>query len=254
MKNRTPFYRIWLSTLCLAITTSLAIADEVSVAVASNFAEPLQEIAVAFEKKTGHKAQLSPGSTGKLYAQIKNAAPFEVFLSADDTTPALLEREGQAVIDSHFTYATGKLVLWSAKPHFIDDQGAILKNGSFTHLAIANPSTAPYGAAAIETLKKMGLLAAIQPRFVQGDNITQTFQFVSTGNAELGFVAMSQVYKDGKITTGSAWTVTPSLYEPLRQDAVLLNKGSNKPAAKALLEYLKSDEAKQIIRRYGYDV
>ncbi|MEZ5494142.1 MAG: molybdate ABC transporter substrate-binding protein [Pseudomonadales bacterium] len=254
MKQPLFFSRAVLISLCLTVASQLATADEISVAVASNFAEPMQEIATAFEKKTGHKAQLSPASTGKLYSQIKNGAPFEIFLSADDTTPAILEKEGLAAIDSHFTYATGKLVLWSAKPSFVDDQGTVLKTGKFTYLAIANPATAPYGVAAVETLKKLDLLAAIQPKFVQGDNITQTFQFVSTGNAELGFVALSQVFKDGKISSGSAWLVTPSLYEPLHQDAVLLNKGSSKPAAKALLDYLKSDEAKHIIRRYGYDI
>ena len=253
MKRPLFFSRAVLTSLCLTFASQLATADEISVAVATNFAEPMQEIATAFEKKTGHKAQISPASTGKLYSQIKNGAPFEIFLSADDTTPAILEKEGLAVIDSHFTYATGKLVLWSAKPRFVDDQGAVLKEGKFSHLAIANPATAPYGVAAVDTLKKLDLLAVIQPKFVQGDNITQTFQFVSTGNAELGFVALSQVFKDGKISSGSAWLVTPSLYEPLHQDAVLLNKGRSKPAAKALLDYLKSDEAKHIIRRYGYD-
>ncbi len=158
------------------------------------------------------------------------------------------------MIDSHFTYATGKLVLWSAKPNVVDEQATALKNGQFSHLAIANPATAPYGVAAIETLKKLHLLTTVQAKLVQGDNITQTFQFVSTGNAELGFVALSQVYKDGKITSGSAWIVTPSLYEPLHQDAVLLNQGSSKPAAKALFDFLKGDAAKHIIHRYGYDI
>jgi molybdate transport system substrate-binding protein len=254
MKSPLRIYRTLLTGLCLGAATSFAAADTIAVAVASNFAEPLQAIATAFEKETNHKVQLSAGPTGKLYAQIKNGAPFDVFLSADNTTPALLEREGQAVIDSHFTYATGKLVLWSASAGAVDDQGAVLKKNTFAHLALANPATAPYGKAAIETLKNMNLLATLQPKFVQGDNITQTFQFVSTGNAELGFVALSQVYKDGKTTSGSAWIVTPSLYEPLHQDAVLLHKGSSKPAAKALFDFLKGDAAKQIIRRYGYDI
>ncbi len=254
MKLSTHIYRKLLVSLCLSLSAPLAMADNIAVAVASNFAEPMQEIATVFEKNTGHKVQLSPTSTGKLYSQIKNGAPFEIFLSADDTTTLLLEKEGQAVIDSHFTYATGKLVLWSAKPNVVDEQATALKNGQFSHLAIANPATAPYGVAAIETLKKLNLLTAVQAKLVQGDNITQTFQFVSTGNAELGFVALSQVYKDGKITSGSAWIVTPALYEPLHQDAVLLHKGSSKPAAKALFDFLKGDAAKQIIRRYGYDI
>lgn len=254
MKSPPHTHRALLIGLWLGWVAPFAAADTIAVAVASNFAEPLQAIATAFEKETEHKVQVSAGSTGKLYAQIKNGAPFEVFLSADNTTPALLEQEGLAVIDSRFTYATGKLVLWSAKAGVVDDQGAVLKTGSFAHLALANPDTAPYGKAAIETLKKLNLLTALQPKFVQGDNITQTFQFVSTGNAELGFVALSQVWKDGKLTHGSAWIVTPSLYEPLHQDAVLLNKGSDKPAARALLDYLKSTAAQQIIRRYGYDI
>lgn len=253
MKYPIRTARALLASLCLAMTTPFAVADDIAIAVASNFTEPMQKIAAAFEKDTGHKVQLSPGATGKLYAQIRNGAPFELFLSADDTTPTLLEKEGQAMINSHFTYATGKLVLWSAKPGVVDNQGAVLKTGQFAHLAIANPATAPYGAAAVETLKKLGVLATWQPKFVQGDNITQTFQFVSTGNAELGFVALSQVWKDGQFTSGSAWLVTPSLYEPPHQDAVLLNKGANKAAAKALFEYLKGNTARQIIRRYGYD-
>jgi len=253
MKPLNSLTRSVLAAVCFASVSLVTAADEIQVAVASNFTEPMQEIAAAFEKETGHKAQLSFGATGKFYSQIKNGAPFEVFLSADDTTPTILEKEGQAVIDSHFTYATGKLVLWSAKAGVVNDKGEVLKHGQFSHLAIANPATAPYGAAAVEVLKKLDLLNAIQPKFVQGENITQTYQFVSTGNAELGFVALSQVYKDGKIISGSAWQVTPSLYEPLHQDAVLLGKGSGKPAALALLKYLKSDAAKQIIRRYGYD-
>ncbi|HSC76138.1 MAG TPA: molybdate ABC transporter substrate-binding protein [Pseudomonadales bacterium] len=254
MKILNLFTRSVLTAVCFSSVSFLATADEIQVAVASNFTEPMQEIAAAFEKETGHKAQLSFGATGKFYSQIKNGAPFEVFLSADDTTPIILEKEGQAVIDSHFTYATGKLVLWSAKAGVVDDKGEVLKQGQFAHVAIANPVTAPYGAAAVAVLKKLDLLNAIQPKFVQGENITQTYQFVSTGNAELGFVALSQVYKDGKITSGSAWQVTPSLYEPLHQDAVLLSKGSAKPAAVALLKYLKSEAAKSIIRRYGYDI
>jgi len=253
MKSPPHRYRTLLAGLWLSLATPFATADTVTVAVASNFSEPLQAIATAFEKETGHKVRLSAGSTGKLYAQIKNGAPFEVLLSADDTTPALLEREGLAVIGSRFTYATGKLVLWSAKAGLVDNQGAVLKTGAFSHIALANPATAPYGNAAIETLKKWRLLTALQPKFVQGDNITQAFQFVSTGNAELGFVALSQVYREGKITSGSAWLVTPSLYTPLHQDAVLLNNGSNTSAAKALLDFLKSDTATQLIRSYGYD-
>jgi len=229
-----------------------ALAETVQVAVASNFAGPMELIAVAFEKSTGHKAAVSTGATGKFYAQIQNAAPFEVLLAADDTTPARMETEGLAVPGSRYTYAIGKLVLWSAKPGFVDKDGKVLKNGQFAHLALANPKTAPYGAAAVEVLNNLGLLKALEPKFVQGENIAQTQQFIATGNAELGFVAKSQVLKDGKLTSGSAWMVPEQLYEPIRQDAVLLSKGRDNLAAIALLAYLKSDPARAIMQSFGY--
>jgi len=238
----------------LILTASLpALAEEVQVAVAANFTAPMQQIAAEFEKDTGHKAVLSFGATGKFYAQITNGAPFEVFLAADDETPAKLEKELLIAPHSRFTYAIGKLVLWSAKPDMVDDKGDVLKKGDFKHLSLANPKTAPYGAAGIETLKKLGLHDALQAKFVQGDNISQAHQFIATGNAELGFVALSQVYKDGKITSGSAWIVPANLYSPIRQDAVVLAKAKNKPAALALADYLKSDKAKAIIKTYGYE-
>ncbi len=229
-------------------------ADEVQVAVAANFTAPMQLIATQFEKDTGHKAILSFGATGKFYAQIVNGAPFEVLLAADDETPARLEKEAQALAGTRFTYAIGKLVLWSANPSLIDAKGDILKNGAFKHLALANPKTAPYGAAAVETMNKLGVLGKLQPLFVQGENIAQTYQFISTGAAELGFVALSQVYKDGKITSGSAWIVPANLYDAMRQDVVILAKGKNKPAAAALLAYLKGDKARATIRSFGYDL
>ena len=233
--------------------TALVHADEVQVAVAANFAAPMQKIAAEFEKDTGHKAQLSFGATGKFYAQIKNGAPFEILLAADDTTPEKLEKEGAAVAGSRFTYAIGRLVLWSAKANYVDDGGAVLKNGDFAHLSIANPKLAPYGQAAIETLTALKLLDAIQPKFVQGENIAQTHQFVASGNAELGFVALSQVMKEGKIGEGSAWVVPQDLHQPIRQDAVLLATGKDKPAAAALLQYLGSEKSKAIIKSFGYD-
>jgi molybdate transport system substrate-binding protein len=182
-----------LSALVLLFAAHAALADEVQVAVAANFTTPMQRIAAEFEKDTGHKAQLSFGATGKFYAQIKNGAPFQVLLSADDETPAKLVGEGLAVQGSRFTYAIGKLVLWSAKPGYVDDKGEVLKKGQFHKLALANPKLAPYGAAAMEVLGKLGVLGAVQPKFVLGENIAQTWQFVGTGNAELGFVALSQV-------------------------------------------------------------
>lgn len=248
--------RIPAALLALASITQFgaARADEVQVAVAANFTAPSKLIAADFEKETGHKAMLSFGATGKFYAQIKNGAPFEVLLAADDTTPAKLEEEGAAVRGSRFTYATGKLVLWSAKPGFVDDQGKVLEKGDFKHLAIANPKTAPYGAAAVETLTALKLLDALQPRFVQGENIAQTHQFVLSGNAELGFVALSQVMDGGKIGAGSAWLVPAGLHEPIHQDAVLLNAGKGKPAAEAWLDYLKGDKARAVIKSFGYDL
>ena len=227
-------------------------AGEVQVAVAANFTAPMQGIAAAFEKDTGHQARLAFGSTGKFYAQVKNGAPFEVLLAADDETPARLEKEGQAVPGTRFTYAIGKLVLWSAREGYIDARGEVLKTDGFRHLAIANPKTAPYGAAAVTVLKKLNRFDALQARLVQGENIAQTYQFVSTGNAELGFVALSQVAKDGRIASGSGWIVPAGLHEPIRQDALLLAKGRGNPAAQALMDYLKSAKARTIIQSFGY--
>lgn len=233
-------------------TVHVAQAGQVSVAVATNFSAPMQAIVAAFEADTGHQAKLSFGASGKFYAQITNGAPFQVLLSADDTTPARLEREGKAVEHSRFTYAIGTLVLWSAQARYVDAQGDVLRKGDFKHLAIANPRVAPYGAAALQVMNKLGVAAAVQPRLVQGENIAQTFQFVATGNAPLGFVALSQVMVDGKITHGSAWQVPGHLHDPIRQDAVLLQPGKDSAAATALLAYLRGDKARAIIRSYGY--
>lgn len=240
----------------LAMVTCLGTvhAGEVQVAVAANFAGPMEKLAEQFQKDTGHKAVLANGATGKFYAQIRNGAPFEVLLSADDETPARLEAEGQVVAKSRFTYAVGRLVLWSAKANYVDAAGAVLKTGDFTHLAIANPKTAPYGAAAVAVINKLGLTARLQPRLVQGENIAQAFQFASTGNAELGFVAQAQVWRDGKFTAGSGWIVPAIMHAPIRQDAALLTRGAKNPAAQALLDYLRTDRAKALIRAYGYEV
>jgi molybdate transport system substrate-binding protein len=244
-----------LSVLFVALLASTGShAGEVQVAVAANFTAPMQQIAAEFEKETGHKAVLSYGATGKFYAQVVNGAPYEVFLAADETTPARLEKEGHALAGSRFTYAVGTLVLWSSKPGFVDSKGAVLQNSNFNKLAIANPKTAPYGAAAIETLKKLNLLEGVQRKFVQGENISQTLQFVATGNADIGFVARSQVFKDGKLTSGSAWIVPGEFHQPIHQDAALLAKGRDNPAATALLAYLKGDKAKAVIKSFGYDL
>ncbi|MES2000256.1 MAG: molybdate ABC transporter substrate-binding protein [Pseudomonadota bacterium] len=236
------------------MTAGSASADEVQVAVAANFTAPMKTIAADFEKATGHKAALSFGATGKFYAQIKNGAPFDILLAADDATPAKLEKENLGVAGSRFTYAIGKLVLWSAKPGFVDDQGEVLRKGGFGHIALANPKLAPYGAAAVEVMTKLGLMSALEPKFVQGENIAQTYQFVSTGNAELGFVALSQVYEGGKLKSGSGWIVPSAMHSPIRQDAVLLSRAKGNLAAEALLKYLKSDKARAVIKAYGYDL
>ncbi|MDR3391274.1 MAG: molybdate ABC transporter substrate-binding protein [Sulfuriferula sp.] len=243
-----------LPLLLVGMLAGSAYADEVQVAVAANFTAPMKIIAADFEKASGHKAALSFGATGKFYAQIKNGAPFDILLAADDETPAKMEKEDLGVAGSRFTYAIGKLVLWSAKPDFVDAKGDVLKKGGFEHIALGNPKLAPYGVAAVETMTKLGVLSALEPKFVQGENIGQTFQFVSTGNAELGFVALSQVYEDGKFKSGSGWIVPADMHSPIRQDAVLLVKGKGNPAAEALLKYLKSDKAKAVIKAYGYDL
>ena len=227
-------------------------AAEVSVAVAANFTVPMQKIASLFEQDTGHKAVLAFGSTGRFYAQVRNGAPFQVLLAADDETPARLEREGAGVAGSRFTYAVGRLVLWSRQPGLVDARGEVLKSGRFDKLALADPKLAPYGAAAMETMAALGVLEAVRPRFVQGESIAQTYQFVASENAQLGFVALSQVFADGRITSGSGWVVPPELHAPIRQDAILLDKGRGNPAATALLQYLRSEKARAIIRSHGY--
>ena len=242
--------------LAVAATWALAVsasAGEVSVAVAANFTAPMQKIAGLFEQDTGHKATLAFGSTGRLYAQIKNGAPFEVLLAADDETPVKLEREGLGMAGSRFTYAVGKLVLWSKQPTLVDAHGQVLKIAAFDKIAVADPKLAPYGAAAVEVMTKLGVLDTLRPKFVQGENIAQTYQFVATQNAQLGFVAMSQVYADGRIIEGSAWVVPTALHTPIRQDALLLRKGQGNPAADALLQYLKGHKALAVIRAYGYE-
>lgn len=242
-----------LACLVLGATcVQAAGAATVSVAVAANFTAPMQKIAAAFEADTGHQAVLSFGASGKFYAQITHGAPFHVLLSADEATPARLEREGKAVADTRFTYATGALVLWSAQAGLVDDQGAVLRSGSFRHIALANPKVAPYGAAAVQVMEKMGLATTLQPRWVLGENIAQTFQFVASGNAQLGFVALSQVMADGRIAQGSAWRVPASLHAPIRQDAALLLPGRDNAAAVALLQYLRGDKARSIMRAHGY--
>lgn len=231
----------------------LSAAAEVQVAVAANFTAPMKRIAEEFEKDTGHKAVLSYGATGRFYAQITNGAPFDVFLSADSEAPARLEKGGAAVADTHFTYATGRLVLWSAKPGMVDEKAAVLLRNEFRYLAIAAPKLAPYGTAAMETLTRIGMLPLLQAKLVTGESIGQAFSMISSGNAELGFVAMSQVFEDGRLKSGSAWVVPAHLHSPLQQDAVLLKRGKNNPAAVQLLAFMKSGQARAIMNSFGYE-
>ncbi|KPG95947.1 molybdate ABC transporter substrate-binding protein [Pseudomonas sp. RIT-PI-q] len=239
----------------LASTTMLsAMADEVQVAVAVNFTAPIQAIATDFEKDTGHKLVASFGATGQFYTQIKNGAPFDVFLSADDTTPEKLEKEGDTVKGTRFTYAVGTLALWSVKEGYVDAKGEVLMKNQYQHLAIANPKAALYGLAATQVLVKQGLTDNVKDKIVEGQNITQAYQFVSPGNAELGFVALSQIYKYGKVTSGSAWIVPAEMHEPIKQDAVILNREKNNVVAKALVAYLKGPTSAPFIRSYGYQL
>ncbi len=244
-----------LSALIAFAFTGAASADEIQVAVAANFTAPMQKIAADFEKDTGHKAMLAFGTVGKFFAQMKNGAPFEVLVSADKETPDKLVAEGLAVESTRHTYAIGRLVLWSAQPGYVDAKGEVLRTGDFKHLALANPKLAVYGAAGQEVMKRLGVFDAIQPRIVLAENISQAHQYVATGNAELGFVALSQIIgKDGGIDRGSAWMVPADLYPPIKQDVIVLTPGKDKAAALALVNYLKTDKARAIIRSFGYEL
>ena len=246
-------HRLLALTAALAFTT-LARADVVQVAVAANFTAPARALAEVFARTTGHEARLSFGATGAFYTQIKNGAPFDVLLAADDERPARLEKEGDTVAGSRFTYATGQLVLWSAKPGFVDGEGAVLKGGNFNKIAVANPKLAPYGAAAVETMDKLGLAAALTPKLVTGESIGQTYNFIATGNAELGFVALAQVLDGGKLKSGSMWVVPAKYHAPIIQDAVILKRAAANPAAKAWMALMRSPNTQDFIRSYGYEV
>ena len=251
--NLRRFAKRGFVTCLMVLFASAVVAAEVHVAVAANFTAPMKQIALEFEKITNHKVVLSYGSTGKFYAQIVNGAPFDVLLAADNETPEKLEKEGAVVSGTRFTYAIGRLVLWSAKPEMVDEKGGALTRNNFNRLAIAAPKLAPYGAAAIEALTKIGLLSQLQTRLVTGDSIGQTFSMVSSGNAEMGFVAMSQVFEHGKLKSGSAWVVPANLHTPLMQDAALLARARSNPAALQLLTFLKSAQARAIMNSFGYE-
>jgi molybdate transport system substrate-binding protein len=245
------FFRSLIAVSALiacGLVAGRADADQVKVAVAANFTAPVKEIAAAFQQKSGHEAVLSFGSSGQFYTQITQDAPFQVFLSADQERPKKLTDQGLAVPESRFTYAIGKLVLWSKQVGYVKGE-ATLRSAAFAKLSICNPAAAPYGQAAIETMKSLKLYDTLKPKFVEGADITQAFQFVDTGNAEVGFVALSQL--TGNVG-GSRWLVPQTLYRPIRQDAVLLKKAASSDAAKAFLEFLKGPEARAVIEKYGY--
>ena len=259
--GRPSMFQITRKELIAALAAALAaltlgaaapaLADDVPVAVAANFTEPAKEIATAFAAKTGHHLVLSFGASGQFYTQITQGAPFQVFLSADADRPQRIEREGLGVPGTRFTYAIGQLVLYSKTPGLVDQAGAVLSQGPFNKIAIADPTAAPYGTAAIETMTKLGVYERLTPKIVKGASITQAYQFVDSGAAELGFVALSQVIA---VQGGSRWLVPARFHAPIEQQAILLLPGANKPAALAFLKFLRSPEALAIIKRYGYEV
>lgn len=244
--------RFLVRLLVLVYLSSAAHAADVTVAAAANFSSALKALTGSFEQRTGHKAVLVFGSTGKIYAQVVNGAPYDVFLAANDEHPAKLEQEGHAVRGSRFTYAQGRLALWSARAGYVDSRGDVLKSGDFTRLAIANPRLAPYGQAAVETLRALGLYDRLSSRLVQGEDVGQTLQLVATGNAPLGFVAFSQIKSLPPERQGSWWVVPSGHHRPVDQQAVLLMRGADNPAARAFLDFLKSPEGRAIVREAGY--
>ncbi|MET0382781.1 MAG: molybdate ABC transporter substrate-binding protein [Burkholderiaceae bacterium] len=249
---KLPFLRVF-ATLALAAFALGARADEVQVAVAANFSAPAQKIAAAFERDTGHTVKLSFGATGKFYAQIEAGAPFDVLLAADQSTPQKLVAEGKGIAGTRRTYAVGKLVLWSSDPALVDAKGDVLKSDKFKHLSVADAKLAPYGMAAKQTLDRLKLADAVQARLVTAENIGQAYQFVATGNAELGFIALGQVQPpDGSKAPGSMWIVPGDLYAPLKQDAVVISAGKTAGAATAFVDYLSTDGARAVIKSYGY--
>ncbi len=246
---------ISLLTVALALTSvsSVTRAAEIRVGVASNFASTLAVLAERFEQQSGHRILLSSGSTGKLYAQIKHGAPFDLFFAADLERPQRLEKEGDGVPGTRFTYAIGRIALWSRDPDLVDETGSALNTGSFRKLAIANPATAPYGLAAKQTLERLGVWQALQPKLVSGENIAQTYQFVASGNADLGFVALPQLLSK-KSANGSMWEVPTTYYRPIEQQALLLRKSRQPAAAKAFLAYIRGEGTREILSRFGYAV
>jgi molybdate transport system substrate-binding protein len=247
-----------LSALALAVVSAAALigarpaaAADTQVAVAANFTEPAKEIAAAFKTASGHTATLTFGSSGQIYTQLAHGAPYEIFLSADADRPKKAEQDGLGVPKTRFTYAVGRLVLYSKTPGLVDDKGAVLSGGGFNKLSIADPTAAPYGVAAVQTLRKMGVYDRVKPKIVMGSSITQAYQFVQTGAAEVGFIALSQVIND---PGGSRWLVPATFHAPIDQQAILLYTGEKNPAAKAFLEFLQGPAARAIVKKYGYEV
>jgi molybdate transport system substrate-binding protein len=241
--------------LLIFVTTAVppAFAEQVLVAVAANFLPPFREIAIEFETATGHTIRVATGSSGNFYSQIKNGAPFDVFFSADMERPRLLEDEGLGVKNSRFTYAIGRLVLWSPNADLVKGEET-LRSKKFKRLAIANPKTGPYGLAAVQTMHKLDLWENLQPQIVMGENLGQTMGFIESGNAQLGFVALSQVLDPKLKEQGSRWDVPTHLHEPIKQDGILLIKAKENTAAKALMEFIGGPHAQKIIERYGYEL
>jgi molybdate transport system substrate-binding protein len=252
MKRKLQLASLAAILFCTALALPVR-AEEISVAAAANLRAVLTEgLVPAFEAKTGHRLKVVFGSTGNFYAQIKNGASFDIFLAADEATPEKLELDGLTAPGTRFTYATGALVLWSSQPGFVDANGDILRSDKFKYLAIANPKLAPYGAAAVETLRELNLYSELQNKIVRGEDINQAYQFVATGNAPLGFVALSQVMRKGVIANGSSWIVPAKLYSPIHQDAVVLANAHAKVGAAIFARFLQGEDARKIMQSYGY--
>lgn len=252
LQSRLPRWTSWLLGAALAISPALTRAEAVLVAVAANFATPMRKIADSFERATGKRVIIVLGSTGSLYAQTKNGAPFHLLLAADETTPLRLEQEGLAVQETRKTYAVGRIALWSPTPGRVDDQGAALRKMDFARLAVANPKLAPYGRAAQQVIEGLGLATVLRDKLVLGESVGQAYQFAASGAADMGFVALAQVMQDGRLARGSAWIVPAALHNPIRQDLVLLNAGSDRPGARALHAFVLGPTAQAIIHAHGY--
>ena len=242
-----------IAVMLFGLLSAQVNAAEVNVAVAANFALPMERLAVLFHKESGHTLKISAGASGKLYTQIKAGAPFDAFLSADEEVPKRLLQEGAAVAGSRFVYATGRLVLWSVQADLVDDKGTVLNKGNFDRLAYANPVFSPYGVAAKETLTKLTMWNSMQKKLKKGEDVTQAYQIAATEKADMAFIALSQVMHDGKVTAGSWWLVPPEMHSPLRQSAVLLSGAKDPNAARAFLVFLKSEKARTVMRGFGYE-